>query len=108
MEKLNILLSCSYGFSTSSLVKKMETYCQEKGYPFTVNALAETNALESIDDYNVVLIGPQVRYLKPKFDNAIKGKIPVYVMDTRSYGRLQVGEIVEQMLDDMREEGYYE
>lgn len=107
MEKLNILLSCSYGFSTSSLVKRMETYFKDKNYPFTVNALAETNALEAIDDYNVVLIGPQVRYLKSKFEKVINGKMPVYVMESRSYGLLKVDEIIEKMLKDMKDDGFY-
>lgn len=108
MEKLNILLSCSYGLSTSILVKKMERYFDEQKYPFTVEAQPESIALENIKKFDVVLIGPQVRYLKPKFDNVIGGEIPVYVMESRPYGMQQVDTLIETMLDEMRDGGFYE
>jgi len=108
MKELNILLSCSYGFSTSILTSKMEKYFKEKNYPFKVEALAETNALDQINRFDVILIGPQVKYLLPKFSNAVNGLKPVYVMDSRAYGMQNVEAIIEAMLEEMELDEFYE
>ncbi|WP_283272543.1 PTS sugar transporter subunit IIB [Spiroplasma sp. SV19] len=106
MKNIRILLSCSFGFSTSILVKKMENYFKTKSYPFTVEALNETSAISVIENYDVILIGPQVSYLLKKFKAAANEQIPVYIMETRSYGLQKVDLIIEKMLADMKEDGF--
>ncbi|WP_338969986.1 hypothetical protein [Spiroplasma endosymbiont of Labia minor] len=108
MRSLNILLSCSYGFSTSILVSQVEDYFKEKKYPFTVEALPETSALSGLDKFDVILIGPQVRYLMSKFQKIVGSLKPVCVMDSCAYGMQKVDLIIESMLKNMEADNFYE
>lgn len=89
-----ILLVCSAGMSTSLLVTKMENAAEQKGEKVNIIAVAEAEAGNHLDDVDIVLLGPQVRYLKGKMEKRLEGKpVPVQVIDGMDYGTLN-GEAV--------------
>ena len=57
-----ILLVCNAGMSTSMLVQRMEKAATEKGIEAEIIALPITDALSKMDDWDVVMLGPQVRH----------------------------------------------
>ncbi|OAN19068.1 PTS sugar transporter subunit IIB [Photobacterium jeanii] len=57
-----ILLCCSAGMSTSMLVKKMEQAAAEQGIECVIEAHGVTVFNELIQDFDVCLLGPQVRF----------------------------------------------
>ena len=61
-----ILLVCNAGMSTSMLVQRMEKAATEKGIEAEIIALPITDALSKMDDWDVVMLGPQVLELKQK------------------------------------------
>ena len=81
-----ILLVCSAGMSTSLLVNKMRDAAKECGEEVEINALAIAECSSVINDVDIVLLGPQVRFQKPVVEKLANGRIPVEVIDMRLYG----------------------
>lgn len=59
---MNILLVCAGGMSTSLLVERMRKEIEKRNLKdVKVDANAIENLEKIIDDYDVILVGPQIR-----------------------------------------------
>lgn len=94
----NILLVCAAGMSTSLLVNKMKAAAKERGLEIEINALPVSECSSVIDNVDIVLLGPQVRFQKPQVDALVKGRIPVDVIDMRLYGTMNGKAILDQVI----------
>jgi PTS system cellobiose-specific IIB component len=84
---MNILLVCSAGMSTSLLVTKMEASAKAQGIDCKIWAVGHSEVNENIDQADVLLLGPQVRYLLPKLKTVGDSKgIPVDSINPVNYG----------------------
>lgn len=83
-----ILLACSAGMSTSMLVKKMQDTANKEGKDYEVEALALSEAETKVDEVDVILLGPQVRFQKAQVEKVANGKVPVDVIDMQQYGMM--------------------
>lgn len=97
-----ILLVCSAGMSTSMLVKKMQETADKEGKDYEIEALALSEAETKIDDVNVILLGPQVRFQKAQVEKVTNGKVPVDVIDMQQYGMMD-GESVLKHAESLME-----
>lgn len=92
-----ILLCCNAGMSTSLLVQKMQKIVTDRGLDVEVGARPMHEAVDHLDDANIVLLGPQIGFAKSEFDAVCSGKgIAVDVIDMEDYGRMNA----EKILDD--------
>lgn len=60
-----IMLCCSAGMSTSLLVKKMKAAAEQRGLDVQIDAFGASEFSSHVGDYQVVLLGPQVKYMQP-------------------------------------------
>lgn len=63
-EKMNILLVCAGGMSTSILMKKLQKYSDERGMGDNIKATGLGSYEDLYKDFDVILMGPQVSYLQ--------------------------------------------
>jgi cellobiose PTS system EIIB component len=84
---MNILLCCAGGMSTSLLVTKMEKAAKEQGIDCQIWAVGVSEVNIHLDNADILLLGPQVRYLLTnlKKTGAEKG-IPVETINPVDYG----------------------
>lgn len=81
-----ITLICNLGMSTSVLVDKMKQYTKGKGIDADIEARAFQRVEDRIHQTDILLIGPQVRYLAKKFQDQYGQEIPVIqTMDMSDY-----------------------
>ena len=100
-----IMLVCSAGMSTSLLVTKMRTAALENNINVDVFAASEAEVKDHIDDVDVVLLGPQVRFLLSKMQKMIKPRgISVAVIDSINYGMMKGDAVLEQALSLMEDD----
>ena len=100
---VRILLACSAGMSTSLLVSKMEKKAEEKEVEVEIWAVAQDKAMKDMERADVLLVGPQMRFMKRKYEEKAKGLgVPVEIIDPVAYGRVD-GEKVLQMALDLAE-----
>ncbi|SHE34941.1 PTS system, cellobiose-specific IIB component [Thermoanaerobacter uzonensis DSM 18761] len=86
---MKIILVCSAGMSTSLLVKRMNDAAIRRGINVEIEALAEADLKKSLDNVDVILLGPQVRYLLSKIKELAEPKgIAVDVIEATLYGKV--------------------
>lgn len=97
---VKIMLACSAGMSTSLLVTKMEAAAKEAGIETQIWAISEVNLPSEIEKCDVLLLGPQVRYILPKATQLAKPhNIPVEVINMMSYGRCDGKAVLNRALE---------
>nr|WP_300002015.1 PTS sugar transporter subunit IIB [Tissierella sp.] len=96
---INILLVCTAGMSTSMLVKKMEEAAAKKGIEANIWAVGDSDSQEESKRADIVLLGPQVRYLEAKMKERVENRIPVSVIDMMVYGTMNGEKALESALE---------
>jgi len=94
---MNILLVCAGGMSTSLLVEKMRKEIEKRNMK---DVKVDANAVEYleriIDDYDVILVGPQIRYKEPYIKNLCEGHKKTYsIIPPAIYGLVDGAKILE-------------
>lgn len=94
---MRILLCCSAGMSTSLLVSKMKKFANENNEEYIIWAVSGDSVHQHIDRADVLLIGPQIRFMFPQLKKlAVERGIPVELIDTVHYGTFNGGEVLKQ------------
>lgn len=98
MEKKTIMLACAAGMSTSLLVSKMQKVAEEKGMDAEIFAVAAAEAKDYAEKkhIDVVLLGPQVRFMEAELKKAMEPKsIPVGVIPMADYGMMNGAKVLD-------------
>ncbi len=80
-----IVLVCVAGMSTSLLVSRMRDAAKADNYPCEINAYPIADASTVIPEADIVLLGPQVKYMTNKLKKEYSEKI-IEAIDMRIYG----------------------
>ncbi|EQF22432.1 lichenan-specific phosphotransferase enzyme IIB component [Clostridioides difficile CD160] len=97
---IKIMLACSAGMSTSLLVNKMESAAKENGIESQIWAIPESTIQNEIEKCDVLLLGPQVRYILPKAQEIAKPyNIPVEVINMMHYGTVDGKAVLNRAIE---------
>lgn len=91
-------MACAAGMSTSLLVSKMQKAATEKGFDAEIFAVAAAEAQDYVEKQHVdvVLLGPQVRFMEADFKKKMEPKgIPVGVIPMADYGMMNGAKVLE-------------
>ncbi|GAA0419284.1 MAG: PTS sugar transporter subunit IIB [Bacillota bacterium] len=100
----NIVLACSAGMSTSLLVAKMEEIASETEMEVQIWAVAQDKITQEMEKADVLLIGPQMRFLKKKLSKAAsEWNVPIDVIDPIAYGRIDGEAVLNKALELLNE-----
>ena len=94
---VKILLVCSAGMSTSLMVNKMKDCAKAKGIESEIWAVSDAQVADNLPKADVLLLGPQVRFLESKMKE-IAGDKPVAVINMMAYGTMNGEKVLEQAL----------
>ncbi len=89
-----ILLVCTAGMSTSALVQKMKKSALDKELELDIEAVPEAIADEFVGIANVVLLGPQIKYLQPKLVELFE-PTPVEPINMMDYGMMNGEKVLD-------------
>lgn len=96
----NILLVCSAGMSTSIIVKKMLEAAKEKGIDVHIEAVGLNKVEERADEFELFLLGPQIKYRKDEIDKIAEAKNKkVALINTMDYGLMRGDKILDFALE---------
>lgn len=94
-----ITLLCNLGMSTSMLVESITKAGAANGIPVDVDALPFDKAGERLKKTDILLLGPQVRYLLGKFQAEQGSTIPVIsVINMTDYALVNGEKILKEAL----------
>lgn len=96
---LTITLICNLGMSTSMIVDKMLEAAKAKGLSADIDALPFDKIDDRIKKTDILLLGPQVRYLLSKFQKEYGSTVPVIeVMNMADYAMVRGEKILNDVL----------
>lgn len=96
---IKIGLFCAAGMSTSMLVEKMRKAAIEKGIEAQINAYPESELSKIVEEIDVALLGPQVKFMLAKAKTICEPKsVPVDVINTMDYGMMKGDNVLEMAL----------
>lgn len=81
---MNIMLVCAMGMSTSLVVEKMREAAKAQGKNYKIWA-TDADSVDDEDDYDVVMLGPQISWRIDEVKEDIDGK-PIAVINKADYG----------------------
>ncbi|MFV0396202.1 MAG: PTS sugar transporter subunit IIB [Coprobacillaceae bacterium] len=101
---MKILLVCCAGMSTSMLVQRMEKAAKEKEIDAQILAvpILEAKRENMMDEYDIVMLGPQVRNELKYLTEMSAGKFPVVLIDMRDYGMMNGEKILLHAVDEIQ------
>ena len=93
MAEKTIMLACAAGMSTSRLVKKMQDAAKAAGKDYEIFATSTSDVDEKLASSNkpdVVLLGPQVSYMKEEIQAKTDAAgVPLDVINMMDYGMMK-------------------
>lgn len=93
-----ILLICTAGMSTSFLVEKMKKTAEDKQHEVEIKAIPDAEAKDYVGEVDVVLLGPQVKYLEGQIKELF-GETPVSVINMVDYGMMNGEKVLLSALE---------
>ncbi|WP_208560072.1 PTS sugar transporter subunit IIB [Marinilactibacillus kalidii] len=96
-----IMLVCTAGVSTSMLVSNMQKAAKERNVEADIFAVSpnEADGYLSTKEIDVLLLGPQVKFLKDQLQEKVASKnIPVEIIDMRNFEKMDGEAILDTAL----------
>ncbi|MHA6603714.1 PTS sugar transporter subunit IIB [Aerococcus urinae] len=95
-----IMLACSSGMSTSMLVQRMKKSADAKGLDLKIFAtsLGDIDNQINRQSIDLLLLGPQVKYMENSLKEKYEPEIPVTTVDIRDYGIMNGEKVLETVL----------
>lgn len=93
---LRIMLACALGMSTSILVQRMQEAAAAQGKNYRIWAADQSSIESELGNFDVVLLGPQVRHILRKVRAVVGDAAPVEVIEARAYGRGDGATVIAQ------------
>lgn len=96
---IRVLIVCSWGMSTSLLVESMLAAAKERQCALAVEALSAGEYANKVEEYDLVLIAPQIRHLRKGIEKLASsvGK-PVALIEPFHYATMNGQAVLEQVL----------
>jgi PTS system cellobiose-specific IIB component len=100
---ITVRLFCSCGMSTSLLVTKMQESAKKRGIEVDIEAFPEAEMSKRLENVDVVLLGPQVRYALNKSKKICEPKkIPIEMINSMDYGLMNGEKVLDQAISMMQ------
>ena len=96
---MRIMLACNAGMSTSLVVAKMQDAAKAQGKDYKIWSVEQGEIQNELGNFDVLLLGPQVRHLQRKVKATVGDSAPVAVIDALAYGRCNGAAILKQAED---------
>lgn len=93
---MNIMLACNAGMSTSLVVSKMQEAAKAAGKDYKIWAVEQGEIEGELGNFDVLLLGPQVRHILRRVSKLVGDKAAVDVIEGSAYGRCDGEAVLKQ------------
>lgn len=98
---MNILLVCNAGMSTGIMKMKIEQEAQARGMEAKVEAVPMIEIEEYLDNTDVILLGPQIRFALQDIKKRAEG-IPVMAISPQDFGLMNAKKVLDEALEALK------
>lgn len=93
-----VLLTCGAGASSGFMAQKMRQAAKKKNLEYQIKAVSESEVNEYMKDYDILLIGPHLKYKLDSLQKEAKNYgISVQLIDEKIYGELDGERLLDQV-----------
>lgn len=96
-----VLFVCNEGMSTSVLAQKVSNYASTMDIAFTVEAKPESELGRCYQDYDLVMVAPQLAYMANKIAKRYDGEIKVGKLSPIDFGRMNIENLYEAIKEEL-------
>ena len=94
----SILLICNEGMSTGFLCNKMNEIAIQEGIEVKAWAIPESALEGRYKDADVIMVGPQIKYLLDSIRKRVNNELPVAAINPVDFGRINAKAVLEHSL----------
>lgn len=103
---IRIVLACQFGASTDLLAVKMQEAAKKQSLAVSVNAYSYTKLEQVVDQADVILLGPQIRFKQKALEKQFADKgVQFMVINPSDYGMLNGEGVLQQAIAKVQEQG---
>lgn len=99
-KSMRIMLACALGMSTSLVVTKMQEAAKNQGKDYKIWAADQTEIESLKGEFDVLLLGPQVRHIQRKVRKIVGEDFPMDIINPVAYGTCN-GEAVLKQAEEL-------
>lgn len=99
--ELKVLLSCSSGFTTSYFAEKLNEAAKALDLSYNFSAVSYYDIYEHVQNYDVVLIAPQIGYMLKKLQASLD-KTPVFQIPTAAFAAYDPMAMIEFLQSSLK------
>lgn len=96
---IRILLVCVGGMSSTLLVNKMEKDAKKRDIDCKILAVGEGNIKSELGNFDILLLGPQLRFMFDDVKSIVGDKAPVAIIDMVNYGTCNGHAVLNTVLE---------
>lgn len=102
---IRVLLSCSAGLTTAMFADNLNSTANMLGLDYQFNAVPYTNIYEEVENYDVILIAPQIGYMFKRLKESLPDKLVLQIPTAvfASYDALSALKFVQDELSSYNE-----
>ncbi len=102
---IQVLLSCSAGLTTAMFADNLNSTADMLGLDYQFNAVPYTNIYEKVENYDVILIAPQIGYMFKRLKESLPDKLVLQIPTAvyASYDALSALKFVQDELSSYNE-----
>lgn len=96
---MKVLMLCNAGMSTGMMKIKIEEAAKADGADLEIAAKSFQTLDDYKDEYDIFLLGPQVRFMKDEIQESV-GEKPVIVISAQDFGMMR-GDMVWKQIKEI-------
>ena len=102
---LKVLVCCMGGFSSSAMIRTLKQNIIDTGYSdkMAVEFHGFSTCYEVMNDYDIIMTCPHLKYSVPEFIQKHDPAMPIYVLPPKVYGSMTAEIIYEDACDILEE-----
>lgn len=103
----NVIVACSAGMSTSMLVQKVKKEAEAQNIDLSIEAVSmnEGKTLAKKQDYDLLLLGPQVAFMEDEMTKLVDGRFPVKTISQKDYGMMRANNVLKDVIQTVDDNG---
>ncbi len=101
-KKINVLLVCSAGASSSFMAAKMRLAAKKRKIDMNVSARAESEIVNFIGDVDVIMIGPHLSVYYEEVKERYGSECPIVLMRKDYFSKLDGEKAVDHLLEELK------
>ena len=100
---MRIMLACAFGMSTGMLVERMREAAAAQGKDAKIWAVDVDSVDKNKEEFDILLLGPQVSYLADEMKKKYEAQVPVAVIKPVDYGRMNGAAVLKYAEELLKE-----